>query len=81
MPVPFSGACLGTSVEVPTLEGPKRVKVPAGMQAGGKIRLKGYGVPGRGGRGDLYAVVEVAVPARLSDKQRQLLEKLRENGL
>jgi curved DNA-binding protein len=80
--VPFSGACLGTAVDVPTLEGSKRVKVPAGMAGGGKIRLKGFGVPARGGaRGDLYAVVEVAVPARLAPRQKELLEQLREEGL
>lgn len=80
--VPFSGACLGTSVDVPTLEGNKRIKVPAGMSSGGKIRLKGFGVPhGRGTRGDLYAVIEVAVPDRLSARQKELLEQLRAEGL
>jgi curved DNA-binding protein len=80
--VPFSGACLGTSVTVPTLEGERRVKVPAGMSGGGKIRLKGFGVPGhKGGGGHLYAVVEVAVPNKLSEKQKELLEKLRKEGL
>lgn len=79
--VPFSGACLGATVEVPTLEGGKRVKVPAGLQAGGKIRLKGLGVPGRGGKGDLYAVVEVAVPTKVTPRQKELLEQLREEGL
>jgi curved DNA-binding protein len=80
--VPFSGVCLGTSVDVPTLEGDKRIKVPAGMSSGGKIRLKGFGVPrGRGTRGDLYAVVEVAVPDRLNDRQKELLEQLRTEGL
>lgn len=81
--VPFSGACVGTSVEVPTLEGPKRVKVPAGMQSGAKIRLKGFGVPAqRGGpRGDLYAIVEVEVPSRLTPPQKELLEKLKAEGL
>lgn len=81
VPVPFSGACLGTTIDVPTLEGTKRVKVPAGLQAGGKIRLKGHGVPGRGGPGDLFVAVEVAVPATLTDHQRELLEKLRKEGL
>ncbi len=82
VPLPFSGACLGTSVEVPTLEGTKRVKVPAGMQGGAKLRLPGFGVPTKGGsRGDLYAVVEVEVPKRLSAAQKKLLEKLQEEGL
>jgi len=76
--VPFSGACLGTSVEVPTLEGSKRVKVPAGMSSGGKIRLKGLGVPGKG---DLFAVVAIEVPKNLDARQRKLLEELGEAGL
>ena len=79
--IPFSGACLGTTTDVPTLEGSKRVKVPAGMQAGGKIRLKGFGVPFRHGKGDLYAIIEVAVPTRLTARQKELLEKLREEDL
>lgn len=76
--VPFSGACLGTSVEVPTLEGAKKVKIHAGTQGGGKIRLKGFGVKGRGRTGDLYAVVDVAVPTSLTDEQRRLLQQLQE---
>jgi curved DNA-binding protein len=80
--VPFSGACLGTSIDVPTLEENKRIKVPAGMSSGGKIRLKGFGVPrSRGTRGDLYAVIEVAVPDRLSARQKELLEQLRAEDL
>ncbi len=81
--VPFSGICLGTSVEVPTLDAPKRVKVPAGMQPGQKIRLRGFGVAASGRRptGDLYAVIEVAVPKSLSEEQKALMEQLREQGL
>lgn len=81
--VPFSGICLGTSVDVPTLEGTKRVKVKAGTQTGNKIRLKGFGVPGHGrsAAGDLFALLEVAVPKELSEKQRKLLEKLADEGL
>ncbi|MDT8442341.1 MAG: J domain-containing protein [Desulfuromonadales bacterium] len=81
--IPFSGACLGTSVEVPTMDEPKRVKVKAGTRSGSKLRLKGYGVPGRAGRaaGDLYAVIEVAVPGEVDAETRRLLEELRERGL
>lgn len=81
--VPFSGACLGTSAEVPTLEGPKRIKIPAGMPGGRKIRLRGFGVPQRGSktRGDLYAVITVALPEKLTAAQRKLLEQLQETGL
>lgn len=81
--VPFSGICFGTSVEVPTLDTPKRVKVPAGLQPGQKIRLRGFGVAasGRKPAGDLYAVIQVAVPKQLSDEQKQLIEQLKESGL
>ncbi|TLM68212.1 MAG: J domain-containing protein [Deltaproteobacteria bacterium] len=78
--VPFSGACLGTSVEVPTLDGEKRVKVKAGTRSGSRIRLKGFGVPGNPS-GDLYAIIEVAVPEGLTAEQGKLLEKLRDCGL
>ena len=78
--VPFSGACLGTSVDVPTLEGEKRVKVKPGTKSGSRIRLKGFGVPGEAG-GDLYAIVDVRVPEELTPEQEKLLEKLRETGL
>lgn len=81
--VAFSGACLGTSVEVPTLDGSKRIKIPPGLGGGRKIRLPGFGVPMRGSksRGDLYAVITVAVPAHLSPVQRNLLEQLQQEGL
>jgi curved DNA-binding protein len=81
--VPFSGACLGTTVVVETLEDTKRVKVQPGTQSGSRIRLKGFGVPGRPGQqtGDLYAVIEIAVPKQLSAAQKKLLEKLSEEEL
>ena len=81
--IPFTGACLGTTVTVETLEDKKRIKVNPGTQNGGKIRLKGFGVPGRSGKkaGDLYAVIKIAVPEELSDEQKELLEKLRDLNL
>ena len=81
--LPYTQLCLGTSIEVPTLQGEKRIKVPAGMQPGGKIRLRGFGVPASAGRpaGDLYAIINVEVPAQLDDEQRKLLEELAKNGL
>lgn len=78
--VPFSGACLGTSTEVQTLDGQKRVKIRPGTRSGSRIRLKGFGVPGDPA-GDLYAVIEVAVPEKLTAEQEELLEKLRNAGL
>ena len=77
--IPFTGACLGTSIDVKTLEETKRIKVKPGTQNGSKVRLKGFGVPGRSGKqaGDLYAIIEVEVPKELSYEQKELLENLK----
>jgi len=79
----FSQACLGTSLDVPTLEGDKRIKVPAGIQPGTKIRLKGCGIKplGSNAKGDLYVKVSVHVPETLNAEQKKLIEALREIGL
>lgn len=81
--ISFSHACLGGSLDVETLEGVKRIKVPAGIQSGTKIRLKGLGFPqaGKGVRGDFYVVVQIKVPQNLTAKQKELVEKLRGEGL
>jgi curved DNA-binding protein len=83
VPVPFTTAALGGSADVPTLEGSKRIKIPAGMQPGSRIRLKGFGIPahGRHAAGDLFAVLAVTVPVHLDDQQQKLLEALRAAGL
>jgi len=79
----FSEACLGTTIEVQTLDGPKRVKVPPGTSSGTKLRLKGLGLPKlkESGRGDLYVVIKIRVPKTLSPEQRQLVEALQKAGL
>jgi curved DNA-binding protein len=70
-------AALGAEVEVQTLDGPVTLKVPAGTRSGRKLRLKGRGLAtGRGGRGDLYAVAHIDVPAALSARERELFESL-----
>ncbi len=81
--IPFTGACLGSTVAVETLEETKRIKVKPGTQSGSKIRLKGFGVPGRAGKppGDLYAVIDIEVPQELNEKQKALIEKLRDEGV
>jgi curved DNA-binding protein len=61
-------------VEVQTLDGTARVKVPAGSSSGRKLRLRGEGL----GDGDLYAVVQIHVPRRLSARERELFEQLAE---
>ena len=74
-------AVLGTSVEVPTLSGAVRLKVPAGTQAGRKLRLPKRGLPKpRGGEGDLYAIVQVAVPSHPSEHETALFKQLAETS-
>ena len=81
--VNFSEAVLGTTVEVPTLEGKKRVKVPPGTQSHTKMRLKGLGLPRfqREGRGDELVKVIVRVPKRVSEKSKKLIEELAREGI
>ena len=86
VPVTPAEAALGARVDVPTPAvkdepgGPVTLTLPAGIGGGRKLRLRGRGLPDRaGGRGDLYAVVKIVVPAALSDEQRGLYERLRES--
>lgn len=79
LPVAPWEAALGAQVPVPTLEGGARVKVPPGSSSGRRLRLRGQGLPGtNGSSGDLYAVVEIHVPKRLSNRERELFEQLAE---
>ncbi|MEA2272714.1 MAG: curved DNA-binding protein [Solirubrobacteraceae bacterium] len=79
LPVTPWEAALGATVEVPTLDGKPKVKVPPGSSSGRKLRLKGQGMPGpKGERGDLYATVRIAVPKKLSKEERELVERLAE---
>lgn len=81
--VAYSEAVLGCSLDVPTLEQPKRIKVPPGIQPETKIRLKGLGMPrvGGHGQGDLYVRIGVKVPESLTPEQRRLVEELVKVGL
>jgi molecular chaperone DnaJ len=76
VPVTFSQAALGAEIEVPSLAGMVKLKLPAGTQPGSEFRFRGKGIARlRGhGRGDLVVKVVVEVPTRLSPKQRELLE-------
>ncbi len=77
--IPFSQACMGTSVEITSLEGKKfNVKVPAGVQQESKLRIKGYGlVPGPGGtRGNLYVKIAIQIPTELSEEQEAAIKAL-----
>ena len=77
----FADAAIGASVEVPTLEGKVKIKIPAGTQAGKILRLKDKGLPSvqnKHSRGDQLIHVNVWTPKKLTDEERRLLEKLRE---
>jgi molecular chaperone DnaJ len=75
--VPAPLAALGTTIEVPTLDGEVPVEIPAGTQPGETITLGGRGMPplGRGRTGDLRVVVNVTIPRRLTREQREMLER------
>jgi curved DNA-binding protein len=85
LPLKISEAFLGTSKEIETPVGAKKIKVPEGVKPGTKVRLKGLGFPTKLGgkdRGNLYAVVNLSVPeTKLSSKQREAIMALQEVGL
>jgi molecular chaperone DnaJ len=78
VPLTFTHAALGGEVDVPTLDGRGKLRVPPGTQPGTVLRIKGKGVPHRGGlgRGDQRVEVTIEVPTQLTLRQRQLLEQL-----
>ncbi|NYV64535.1 molecular chaperone DnaJ [Bacillus sp. Gen3] len=80
VPLTFSQAALGDEIEVPTLHGKVKLKVPSGTQTGTKFRLRGKGVPNvRGyGVGDQHIHVKVVTPTKLTEKQKQLLREFSE---
>ena len=76
-----SEAALGATVSVETPIGTARVRVPGGSSSGRRLRLRGRGLPKRGGgSGDLHAVVKIVVPKELSDRERELYEQLGESS-
>ena len=83
VPIPYSLAALGGQIEVPTVDGPIKVRIRSGTQSGTMLRLRGKGVPilhGRG-RGDEYVRLIVSVPEKLTREQREVVEELQEKGL
>jgi curved DNA-binding protein len=81
--IKISEALLGTTIEVPTLDGSKNIKVPPGTQTNSRIRLKGFGLPRLqgGGKGDEYVRILIRYPKTLNDRQRKLAEDLKKEGL
>ena len=79
VPISIAECALGTSVEVPLLEGTATLRVPAGTASGKRLRLKGKGVAAKGSTGDLYAVIRVEAPKSLGDEDRAALERMKAN--
>jgi molecular chaperone DnaJ len=75
--VPFTGAALGTTLVVPTLDGDEQIELEPGTQPATVIRVRGRGLPSLRGRrrGDLHVVINVMVPRNLDDDQRDLLQR------
>ncbi|MGZ5297547.1 MAG: DnaJ C-terminal domain-containing protein, partial [Actinomycetota bacterium] len=78
LPVSYPEAALGANVEVPTLNGPVTLKVPAGTPNGKTFRVRGKGAPKKGGHGDLLVTVNIDVPVKLSREEKQLLKQLQD---
>ncbi len=78
LPVTYPEAALGANVEVPTMDGPVTLKIPAGTSTGRTFRIRGKGAPKKGGNGDLLVTVRVDVPSKLSREEKQLLQQLQE---
>ncbi len=83
LPISFTQAALGASMNVPTLEGETELNIDAGTQHGERFVIPGQGLPrlrrgGAGPRGDLYVVVQIEIPNRLTDRQEELLREFAE---
>lgn len=78
LPVTIYDAILGATVEVPTIEGTAKMKIPAGTPSGKKFRLKGKGAPilGKRGTGDLYAIIQIIPPSDIPSSLRKQFEEL-----
>lgn len=80
VPINFVQAALGDTVQVPTLDGAVDLKIPAGIQSGKVLRLKGKGIPflRGGGRGDQHVRIKVLTPQNLTTKQKEVLKEFGE---
>src|SRR5262245_6017756 len=78
MPISITAAALGGDVEIPTLDGYAKIKVPSGTQTGQMFRLRGKGIKGvrASGHGDLICHVAVETPINLTPRQKELLQEL-----
>ena len=77
VPISFPQAALGTEIEVPTIDGTAKLKIPSGTQSGKLFTIKGKGAPRVGGhqRGNQIVRIYVEVPTKLTSRQKELLEE------
>lgn len=82
VPVTLAEAALGARIEVPTLDGPKTLPIPAGTASGQKLRLRGQGVPERGDKpaGDLFVVPRIMIPRTLDAESQDLVRQFAERN-
>ncbi len=84
VPISFSQAVLGDEIEIPTIEGKKiLLKIPAGTESGKVLRISGKGIPHFSGfgRGSMYVELKIKTPKHLNKKQKELLKKLKQEGI
>ena len=81
MPISFTTAAIGGEIEIPTLDGSAKIKVPAETQSGQVFRLRGKGIKGVRSTypGDLYCHIRVETPVKLTEHQRKLMKELDES--
>ena len=79
--IPLSEAVLGGEKIIESLDGKLKIKIPAGVDSGEILKIRGKGIPTDRGRGDLLAKILVKTPKRLSRKARQLMEELKKEGI
>lgn len=81
LPITLKEALLGAEIEVPTVDGSTRIKIPPGTQGSQKLRIKGKGVPGpRGERGNQFVTVNIAVPRSIDERSKELIEEFSERN-
>jgi curved DNA-binding protein len=79
LPVTTWEAVLGATLSIPAFDGEIKLKIPAGIEADKKLRVKGKGIPNpKGNAGNLYAVIKITVPDKISDEEKQLYKKLKD---
>ena len=81
LPISFMQAALGDNIEVPTIDGKVKMKIPEGTQTGKEFRMRGKGVKNVNGygRGDQYVTIRVETPQKLTRKQKELMRKFGES--